>query len=36
MLKLLVKKCGKAMAESEDAHKTKPVYFAAQEGIYIA
>eukprot|EP00731_Ephydatia_muelleri_P013653 Em0007g963a len=32
MLKLLVKKCGKAMAESEDAHKTKPVYFAAQEG----
>lgn len=35
MLKVLVKKCGKAMAESEDVHKTKPVYFAAQEGVHM-
>ena len=32
VLKLIVKKCGKGIAERQDAHRTKPVYFAAQEG----
>ena len=34
MMKLLVKKYGKEIAESVDAHKTKPIYFAAQEGAH--
>ena len=32
MIKMLVKKYGKAVAESVDSHNTKPIYFAAQEG----
>ena len=32
ILKLLIKKCGKQMAEKQDSRQTKPVYFASQEG----
>ena len=32
ILKLLIRKCGRELAEKQDNHQTKPVYFAAQEG----
>ena len=35
ILKLLVRKCGRDIAEKQDSHLTKPVYFASQEGLYL-
>ena len=32
ILKLLIRKCGRELAEKQDNHLTKPVYFASQEG----
>ena len=35
ILKLLVKKCGRDIADKQDSHLTKPVYFASQEGLLL-